>query len=541
MAPGVRSGSRFIEDSFPRVLLTPSLAETVGGRVQLGKEKRRVAIACQGGGSHTAFTAGVLKDLLTGETLDEQGYEIVALSGTSGGAICAFLTWYALLDGGKEEAAELLETFWIRDNSAYLKVGDLVSIGDVLVNDLVVGANRLAEAGLGMPGFSPYDFPVQSLYWRDRFKETIEKRVDFDLKGRVERSETAPMLFLGAANVLTGEFKVFGSHKKGEDGKIRYNDSHSDGISAEAILASAAVPTIFEAERFGEAAYWDGSRGESRVEEGVYWDGLYSQNPPLRDLAGAEPDEIWVIQINPEEIDVEPTATAKIADRQNELGGNLSLNQEIYFVRKINEIVRNLRERLGGETLSVSDGKEYRVIKVRRIELSIPLYTSSKLDRDPSHIRKLMEHGGERAGHFLATLPFQNAFEAAWGRARRDDVHLDGVMDLFAEDAVVRLVPPSTRPESGMTLSGDEIREALRWCLDGKANIEQSRDYGVSGETKSLWMLVTADHFEGIVKGRAELALREEGGREKISSFTFYPLTLETIEALRDAMAGRSA
>ena len=75
--------------------------------------KVRVAIACQGGGSHTAFTAGALKRLLADER-----HEVVALSGTSGGAICAVLAWYALLEkGGAGRAAELLDSFW-RDNSA---------------------------------------------------------------------------------------------------------------------------------------------------------------------------------------------------------------------------------------------------------------------------------------------------------------------------------------------------------------------------------------------------------------------------------------
>jgi predicted acylesterase/phospholipase RssA len=65
----------------------------------------RVAIACQGGGSHTAFTAGALKRLLADER-----YEVVALSGTSGGAICAVLAWYALLEnnGAAARAAGLL-------------------------------------------------------------------------------------------------------------------------------------------------------------------------------------------------------------------------------------------------------------------------------------------------------------------------------------------------------------------------------------------------------------------------------------------------
>ena len=73
-------------------------------------ENKRVAIACQGGGSHTAFTAGALKRLLR-----DDRYEVVALSGTSGGAICALLAWYALLENGGEgaavRAARLLDSF----------------------------------------------------------------------------------------------------------------------------------------------------------------------------------------------------------------------------------------------------------------------------------------------------------------------------------------------------------------------------------------------------------------------------------------------
>jgi len=77
--------------------------------------ERRVAIACQGGGSHTAFTAGVLSRLLSAEELDE--YRVVGLSGTSGGAVCALLAWSALLDDDRRGARERLEGFWA-DNSA---------------------------------------------------------------------------------------------------------------------------------------------------------------------------------------------------------------------------------------------------------------------------------------------------------------------------------------------------------------------------------------------------------------------------------------
>lgn len=80
-----------------------------------GEQQRRVVIACQGGGSHTAFTAGVLRRLLGADELT--GYEVAGLSGTSGGAVCALLSWYALLDGGPGRAGQLLNQFWA-DNSA---------------------------------------------------------------------------------------------------------------------------------------------------------------------------------------------------------------------------------------------------------------------------------------------------------------------------------------------------------------------------------------------------------------------------------------
>ena len=63
-------------------------------------EPVRVAIACQGGGSHTAFTAGVLGRLLQPDVMAD--HEVVALRGTSGGAICALLAWSALVDGEPE-------------------------------------------------------------------------------------------------------------------------------------------------------------------------------------------------------------------------------------------------------------------------------------------------------------------------------------------------------------------------------------------------------------------------------------------------------
>src|SRR5919202_6049930 len=245
----------------------------------------RVAIACQGGGSHTAFTAGVLKRLLRNNQLNK-GYEIVGLSGTSGGAICALLAWYALLDGSNgKRAAELLDAFW-EDNSA-------TAPHEMLVNYWTIWASKLQNF-LVTPALSPYDnyFSVLGL---NEFRRLLQRRVDFE-KIEVQPESSYPILLVGAVDVLSGEFRAFNSQR--------------ERISAEMILASAAIPTLFRSVRAGG---------------GTYCDSLFSQNPPVRELIEARPDEIWMIQINPKEGENEPRTVTEIADRRNELSGNLSL------------------------------------------------------------------------------------------------------------------------------------------------------------------------------------------------------------------------
>lgn len=109
-------------------------------------EPKRVAIACQGGGSHTAFTAGVLKRLLRAEEL--KGHEVVGLSGTSGGAVCALLAWHYLLRGDGAGAAQALDAFW-RDNSAS-------ALHEQIANYWTVWASNLQNF-VAVPTVSPYD------------------------------------------------------------------------------------------------------------------------------------------------------------------------------------------------------------------------------------------------------------------------------------------------------------------------------------------------------------------------------------------------
>ena len=56
---------------------------------------KRIAIACQGGGSQCAFVAGALNALFAQKV--HERFRIVGLSGTSGGAFTAALGWLGLL------------------------------------------------------------------------------------------------------------------------------------------------------------------------------------------------------------------------------------------------------------------------------------------------------------------------------------------------------------------------------------------------------------------------------------------------------------
>ena len=70
-------------------------------------ERRRVAVALQGGGSHGAFTWGVLDRLL-----EEPSLDIVGISGTSAGAMNAGVLADGLRCGGAARARVALRQYW---------------------------------------------------------------------------------------------------------------------------------------------------------------------------------------------------------------------------------------------------------------------------------------------------------------------------------------------------------------------------------------------------------------------------------------------
>ena len=56
----------------------------------------KVAVACQGGGMHAAFEVGVLTEILKHQS-EQKKFDVVGLSGTSAGALCAMMVWYGLV------------------------------------------------------------------------------------------------------------------------------------------------------------------------------------------------------------------------------------------------------------------------------------------------------------------------------------------------------------------------------------------------------------------------------------------------------------
>jgi len=308
-------------------------------------ETPRVAIACQGGGSLTAYTAGVLEEVLR----HPEAADVVALSGTSGGAMCAALAWDGLVADDPDRAIENLCGFW-----ADVGASDPF---DRAFNEGLVRYVALEETGVPTPEVSPYDNPFAS-WGRRRLRRTLERYVDFEAAAE---SPVDPAIRVGAVDVTEDSFRVFADEE----------------VTADAVLASAALPSLFPA---------------VEIDGRLYWDGLLSENPPVRTLAELNPDEIWVVQVDGIEHAAEPRTTKEITDRRNLLAGNLSLNQELQSIEFVNGLVES----------GVLDDERYTDIRVERVVLEDEaLGYAEKLDRDADFLAALYEKGEAEAAAFL--------------------------------------------------------------------------------------------------------------------------------------------
>jgi len=348
---------------------------------------KKIAIACQGGGSQCAFVAGALKTLLARGVQDR--FRIVGLSGTSGGALTAAVAWNGLLLRGHHDqpsVADRIVALW-KDLSARTP-------REIFLDGFCTQMVRLAEQGM-VPTIASSPSTLAFRFWsklaaafvaRPEFTDLrvlLDQHIDFEaLPALIEPD--GPTLLLGAGDVLQGDFKIFTS-ARGE-------------ISADALLASAAIPNLFP-------AVW--------VNGHAYWDGIFACNPPvmsfLREVLvgkGHVPDEIWIIQVNPATHEDVPETSAEISNRRNHLAGNLSLLHELQMIDVVNLLLNEgaltpaFRARFG---LDATERITVRFIRMSK-ELAQGLDYPSKLSRMPWHIDRLIAEGERQANAFLADL-----------------------------------------------------------------------------------------------------------------------------------------
>ncbi len=409
----------------------------------------RVAIACQGGGAHTAFTAGALAYLFLAcehfrATLPAMPFRIGGLSGTSGGAITAAMAWSQTHpahggdhdDNWAEGAARVLR-YWNR-NKATLDPRDKSPLwwGDYLMN---LGTQWSMAAQELLPLKNPPPSAFVSSLVQSRMKEDMRKSLGLAPHAEHFHGRPGVDLYVGAVDVVNPASSPQAAFRA-------FPEWPAEGVRMDELLASACIPELFVA---GPLVVNKTAGVEGERVQRYFWDGLYSQNPPISNFfAGKKrdekPDLLWVIQINPDHYegrDTGPQTPRQQEDRRNELAGNLSLGQELRALDTLNKVARDLdklRKELAqlkkhnGELPEAHKFKPvpglptalqpYKQVAVNFIRLGsrttgplaeFELDYASKLNRDPAFIDALMADG------------IQQAFEAARaGKLGRSSRHM---------------------------------------------------------------------------------------------------------------------
>lgn len=251
---------------------------------------KSVNLALQGGGAHGAFAWGVLDKILEDGRLWIDG-----LSAASAGAMNAVVFAYGLHMDGKEGARKALHDFWF-DVATTSKM--LTPFKNSAWEAMVFGWENLDHSAsfymfdAFTKALSPYQFNPLNY---NPLKKILEKHVDFDELHRDRDTK----LYISATNVRTNRIKLF----KNED------------ICVDAVMASACIPTLYQAVEVDGEAYWDGG---------------YMGNPALYPLIyETSTDDILIVHINPVEREEVPRTPMQIMNRINEVSFNSSLLREL--------------------------------------------------------------------------------------------------------------------------------------------------------------------------------------------------------------------
>jgi NTE family protein len=310
-----------------------------------------VDLALQGGGAHGAFTWGVLDRLL-----EEPWLRIEGISGTSAGAMNAAVLADGHAAAGADAARVALEGFWRRVSRAALLSPLRRTPLDVLLDRWTLDHSPVFVAlDLASRLFSPYDLnPGGS----NPLREILAESIDFDrlAQGRIK-------VFVTATNVRTGRGRVF----------------RNPELTPDVLLASACLPTLFQAVEVDGEAYWDGG---------------YTGNPTITPLVRecASRDTI-LVQINPVERRGTPRTARDILNRLNEVSFNSVLLKELRMIALLRQVA----------SPGDCEGALWAGMRIHRVasEQMVELGYSSKLNAEWDFLCMLRDEGRRSADAFL--------------------------------------------------------------------------------------------------------------------------------------------
>ena len=240
------------------------------------EDQREISLALQGGGSHGAFTWGVLDRLLEQDRTD-----IVAVSGASAGAVNGLLLATGLLHGGRDAAQRTLSAFWQRLAS------------DHGVERLVANSVRRLTRDFSPRLLNPFDVrPLRAI---------AEEMIDFPALRRSSKTQ----LFIAACDPVSGAARVF----------------RNSELTIDVLLASTCLPQLSSAVKVGGHRYWDGG---------------FAANPPLLPLVLDCPArDVLLVEVEPPRISELPKTARAIADRLDQLLFRAGLAREVAVVERM--------------------------------------------------------------------------------------------------------------------------------------------------------------------------------------------------------------
>jgi NTE family protein len=310
-----------------------------------------IDLALQGGGSHGAFTWGVLDRLL-----EEQWLRIEAISGTSAGAMNAAVLADGWTKGGASGARAALNDYWERvAKAAAFSPLQRTPLDRVLGRWTLDSSPVFIAFDFMSRLFSPYDLNPRGF---NPLTAILDESIDF------ERLSQSPIkLFVTATNVHTGRGRIFRNAE----------------LTPDVLLASACLPTLFQA---------------VEIDGEPYWDGGFAGNPTITPLVReSDAQDTILVQINPRERLGTPRSAAEILNRLNEVSFNATLMKELRMIA----LLRQVADAGSGEGARWAGMRTHRIMTETMADLGY----SSKMNGEWAFLSMLREEGRRAASAFL--------------------------------------------------------------------------------------------------------------------------------------------